>query len=158
MTAQPLKGFDASRAFEFDSATGRKDLRVLLVDDNKMMQQLAAAVLDLEGYQIDVADDGRQAVEAVRKTAYDVILMDIQMTVMDGVQATSQIRALPAPQCDVWIVAGTGSGMACSQSGWRAVGLDDYVAKPYHPDELLEKLSHIDQARPAHSGVELALA
>ncbi len=147
MTAQAPQRRHTCSDNEPQPASSRKDLRILLVDDNKLNQQLAAAVLDLDGYQVDVADDGSQAVEAVRKATYDLILMDIQMPVMDGVQAAREIRALPSPKCDVWIIAVTGSGIANSVCDCRAIGMDDYIAKPYNPEVLLEKMDHIAESR-----------
>ncbi len=127
------------------------ELRILLVEDNKVNQQLAAAVLELDGFPADVADNGRQAVEAVRTTDYDLILMDIQMPVLDGIAATQQIRALPSPKCDVWIIAVSGCGLVEDESRCRAVGMDDFIVKPYHPDDLREKLSWFAKLRPIHT-------
>ena len=128
-----------------------RELRILLVDDDDLNQDLAAAILKLDGFVADVARNGRQAVEAVSRVSYDLVLMDIQMPQLDGIQATGQIRALPSPNRDVWIIALSGSGKVCSQADCRAVGMDDYITKPYHPDVLREKVCRIAQQRPAHT-------
>ena len=132
-----------------DDPEPQGSLRILLVDDDKLNQELIAEILALDGFQVDVADNGQQAVEAAGRCAYDLVLMDIQMPVLDGLQATRQIRALPAPLCGVWIIALSGSGIATGQADYRVFGLDDYIVKPYHPDILRAKLSMVAQNRPA---------
>ena len=72
-----------------------RSLRILLAEDNKINQQLVTMLLRKAGHQVDVADNGEVAVEAVNKGEYDVVLMDVQMPILDGVQATARIRALP---------------------------------------------------------------
>ena len=72
-------------------------LHVLVAEDNKINQQLAAVMLRHVGHKVDVVENGEEAVEAVRTSAYDVVLMDMQMPLLDGMQATERIRALPPP-------------------------------------------------------------
>ncbi|QUD85942.1 response regulator [Phenylobacterium montanum] len=128
----------------------RSPLRVLLVDDNILTQEVAASVLELEGYAVDQASNGLQAVEAATRTSYDLILMDLQMPVMDGIAATRQIRRLPPPHGEPWIIAVSGWDDPNSRRLCVGVGMDDFIAKPYHPDLLSEKLEWIDAFRPTH--------
>jgi response regulator RpfG family c-di-GMP phosphodiesterase len=82
-------------------------------------------------------------VEAVARTDYDVVLMDVQMPEMDGIQATRRIREMPPPKCDVPIVALTAHALAGAREEYIAAGMDDYLSKPVSPAALLEKLADI---------------
>jgi len=120
-----------------------RPLRVLLAEDNKINQQFATVLLNKAGYGVEVAENGHQAVDAVRRSAFDVVLMDIQMPELDGLQATRQIRALPAPQCDIPIIAMTAHAMAGAREEYLAAGMNDYISKPVQPALLLSKLADI---------------
>ena len=134
-----------------------RKMHLLVVDDNKINQRLATVLLETEGHRIDVASNGREAVEAAMRQSYDAILMDVQMPVMDGVQATRRIRALPPPQCDVPIIAVTADALAGADERYRAAGMDAYVSKPLDPARLMEKLAlvtgQIVALRPVAPGV-----
>ncbi|HKY17948.1 MAG TPA: response regulator [Rhizomicrobium sp.] len=121
--------------------------RVLLVEDNKVNQQYAILVLGKAGYDVTVAGNGRLAVEAVRTGRFDVVLMDIQMPEMDGVQATREIRAMPAPKGTVPIFAMTAHAMMGAAEEYLAAGMDDYVSKPFQPATLLGKLEKLFSSR-----------
>ena len=98
-------------------------LKILLAEDNKINQKSAFALLGRAGYAVDVAENGRQAVDAVMQADYDVVLMDVQMPDLDGLEATKQIRGLPAPKCRAPIIALTAHAMAGayrSRHGGRA--------------------------------------
>ena len=115
-------------------------LRVLLAEDNKINQTFALALLKKVGYHVDVAENGHQAVDAVRRANYDVVLMDIQMPELDGIQATKQIRALPGLKSKIPIIALTAHALAGSRERYLAAGMDDYLSKPVEPTALLTKL------------------
>ena len=140
------------------SQTWMQKLHLLVVDDNKINQRLATVLLETEGHRVDVASNGREAVEAAMRETYDAILMDVQMPVMDGVQATRRIRALPAPRCDVPIVAVTADALTGADERYRAAGMDAYVSKPLDPAKLMEKLAlvtgQIAMVRPVAPGVK----
>ncbi len=119
---------------------GRK-LNILVVDDNKINRRLATVLLETEGHRVSVASNGREAVEAAMLEDFDAILMDVQMPVMDGVQATRRIRALPAPRSGVPIIAVTADALAGADERYRAAGMDAYVSKPLDPAILFEKLA-----------------
>jgi len=105
---------------------------VLLVEDNMINQQLAKAMLVKLGCQVALANNGKEAVEAVRASDFDLVLMDCQMPVMDGYEATSAIRQLPEGRgAKLPIVALTANAMAGDQQECRDAGMDDFLAKPY---------------------------
>ena len=118
-------------------------LRVLLVEDNPVNQQVAHIMLENAGHNVDVVDNGASAVEAVRKNRYDVVLMDIEMAGLDGLQATARIRALPNPASAVPIIAMTANAMQGAREKFLAAGMNDYIAKPFDPPDLVAALDRI---------------
>lgn len=118
-------------------------LRVLLAEDNRINQKFAVAVLEKAGHRVEVVENGAQAVEAVRKGSYDVVLMDVQMPVLDGVGATREIRAMPGPKSAVPIIALTANAMSGDEETYLAAGMDDYVTKPISTQLLFEKLDRV---------------
>jgi CheY-like chemotaxis protein len=105
--------------------------RLLLVEDNKVNQKVALTLLARLGYEVDLAEDGLQAVEAAARQAYALILMDMQMPVMDGLDATRRIRGGEGPNRGVPIVALTANAMASDQDACRDAGMNDFLAKPF---------------------------
>ncbi len=104
--------------------------RVLLVEDSPINQKVAIRMLERLGYRTDIACDGAEAVAVVQKLTYDIVFMDVQMPVLDGLAATRQIRssALAGPQ--PWIIAMTAEALGGDEARCRAAGMDDYIAKP----------------------------
>ncbi len=129
----------------------RHPLRILLAEDNTVNQQIALLVLESMGYRADVASNGVEAVEAVERFPYDLVLMDVQMPEMDGLEATRQIRARPIPPergvLPIRIVAMTANAMQGDREACLDAGMDDYLAKPIRPEELAAALA----ATPARS-------
>ena len=117
-----------------------RSLRVLLAEDNKINQKFAMALLAKGGHQVQIAENGHQAVDALRRDDFDVILMDIQMPELDGIQATKQIRALPGPKSGIPIIALTAHALAGARDEYIAAGMNDYVSKPVDQTVLLSKL------------------
>ena len=109
--------------------------RILLVDDEPINQEIARAMLDDVGLQVDVADDGLAALEMIAVNAYDLILMDMQMPRMDGLTATPRIRDMPAGR-SVPILAMTANAFADDKARCLEVGMNDFIAKPVDPDRL----------------------
>jgi signal transduction histidine kinase/CheY-like chemotaxis protein len=112
---------------------------LLLVEDNDINQQVAREILQGAGIHVTVVADGKQGVEAVRRTAFDGVLMDIQMPVMDGYEATREIRGDSRYQ-DLPIIAMTANAMAGDREKALAAGMNDHVAKPIDVAELYEVL------------------
>ncbi len=123
------------------AADGKRVFRILLAEDVKLNQMLTQRLLAKSGYSIDVVDNGKQAVDAVRLADYDVILMDVQMPEMDGIAATQAIRTLPPLKNQVRIIALTAQADASTEDELRAAGMDDYISKPINFDILFSKLS-----------------
>jgi len=124
-----------------EPAKEKSRLNVLLAEDNKINQQYARALLEKAGHSVFVADNGAKAVDAIQRGEYDVVLMDIQMPEMDGVEATRQIRKLPAPKSAIPIIAMTANAMAGAREEYLKAGMDDYISKPIQPTKLLSKLA-----------------
>jgi signal transduction histidine kinase/CheY-like chemotaxis protein/HPt (histidine-containing phosphotransfer) domain-containing protein len=118
-------------------------LNILLAEDNKINQKFASALLTKAGHKVTVAENGHQAVDAMRHGDFDVVLMDIQMPDLDGVGAAREIRGLPAPKNKTPIIALTAHAMSGAKAEFLAAGMDDYVAKPVQPEILLAKLALI---------------
>ena len=127
------------------AALAAPSLRVLLAEDNKINQRVAEAILATAGYRIDIVENGYQAVDAVRHKTYDVVLMDVQMPELDGVEATKQIRALSAPANSVHIIAMTANAMEGVDAEYLAAGMNDYVSKPVDSKALLAKLAALSK-------------
>jgi CheY-like chemotaxis protein len=127
----------------------RHPLRILLAEDNVVNQKLALRLLQQMGYRADVASNGIEAVECVARQPYDVVLMDVQMPEMDGLEATRRIvTRWPSPATRPRIVAMTANAMQGDREECLAAGMDDYVTKPIRVDALVAALT----ATPRISG------
>jgi two-component system, sensor histidine kinase and response regulator len=114
--------------------------RVLLVEDNEINQQVAMEILADAGLIVSLANNGQEAVDAVRSGRFDAVLMDVQMPVMDGYTATRTIRGDPRFK-DLPIIAMTAHAMAGDQEKSTAAGMNDHVTKPIDPEKLFETLA-----------------
>ncbi len=131
------------------SSTPQRALDVLIAEDNKVNQHVAELIVAHAGHRVDLADNGRQAVDAAKAKDYDVILMDLQMPELDGIAAAKEIRQLPGRAGQVPIVALTSHAMAGTREEVIAAGMDDYISKPFDAHVLLAKLQHLAAFRSA---------
>jgi PAS domain S-box-containing protein len=131
------------RADDPDTAMCLEGLRVLVVEDNATNRLVATRMLSELGARVDTAENGAQGVRQARTAAYDLIFMDIQMPVMDGVQATREIRALPGAASLTPIVATTANVLAHQVESYRKSGMDGCVAKPISPGALLCEIARL---------------
>ena len=128
-----------------DVVEDKRVLSVLLVEDNLLNQKFAAAILKKVGHKVDIAENGKIGVEFFMKNKYDIVLMDIQMPVMDGTEATRNIRAYEKKNNlkETKIVAVTAYAMEGDKERFLSSGIDDYLAKPYKVYDLLALLNKL---------------
>ncbi len=128
----------------------RRSLRVLLAEDNAVNQRLMMRLLEKEGHEVMLAGNGEQAVEAFGKQRPDVILMDVQMPEMDGLEAAEAIRKLESSSgTHVPIVALTAHALKGDSDRCFAAGMDDYVTKPIETESLLRLIAKLGEGNPA---------
>ena len=119
----------------------RGGLRILVAEDNAVNQQLAVLLLQKLGYRADLAGDGTEALEALERQPYDVVLMDVQMPEMDGLEATRRIHQRWPADNRPYIIAVTANAMEGDREACLAAGMDDYMSKPIREEELAATLS-----------------
>jgi signal transduction histidine kinase/DNA-binding response OmpR family regulator len=123
---------------------GRAPLRILLTEDNAVNQRLASRLLEKQGHVVMMADDGVKALKACNESTFDLILMDVQMPVMDGMEATAAIRQTEQTTGHhIPIIAMTAHAMAGDRKRFLNAGMDGYVSKPIHARELLEAIDSV---------------
>jgi CheY-like chemotaxis protein len=123
----------------------RLPLRILLAEDNAVNQKVALRILQQMGYGADIANNGLEAIEALERRAYDVVLMDVQMPEMDGLEATQRIRSTLPDALQPRIIAMTANAMQGDRDECFAAGMDDYISKPFKPVDVVRAL---DKCRP----------
>jgi CheY-like chemotaxis protein len=113
-------------------------LHILLAEDNEINQKMTKALLNRQGYQVDLVSNGFEAVKATRCTRYDLIFMDVQMPEMDGLEAAQQIRLLEGDQRHTPIIAMTAYAMPGDRQKCLDAGMDDYISKPLDPRKVFQ--------------------
>ncbi len=131
------ENFDESEILEL-----LKEFRILLVEDNLINQKISKVTLEKKGCRLDVANNGKEGLEKYRKNPYDLVLMDIQMPVMDGLEATRKIREFEKKQGErhAFIVALTANATEADRKKAMEAGMDGFIAKPFDPNELMKIL------------------
>jgi CheY-like chemotaxis protein len=142
------------------SATAPSSLRVLLVEDNPANQKLATYILEERGHSVETAGDGQHAIRLTRQNPYDVILMDVQMPGMDGLEATKAIRAHEDGRRRVPIIAMTAHALKGDRERCLAAGMDAYLSKPIDAGEMIALVESLSVGSPsvATGGVSSALS
>jgi CheY-like chemotaxis protein/HPt (histidine-containing phosphotransfer) domain-containing protein len=136
-----------------DGKLERSALRILLAEDNAMNQKVALRLLERLGYRADVATNGLEAIEALERQPYDVVLMDVQMPELDGLDATRRIVERWPVETRPHIIAMTANALPEDREACFAAGMNDYVAKPIRPEELVAALK---RAKPLENGAGAA--
>jgi PAS domain S-box-containing protein len=131
-------------------------LSVLVVEDNPTNRMVASKILEGLGATVVTAEDGVFGVEAVRAGRYDLVLMDVQMPRMDGVEATRQIRAMEGPAARTPIIGLTANALAHQRPTYLAAGMDGVAAKPISPAELLEEIANVLSSQDGETSADVA--
>ena len=141
--AAPARSMPARPSIDVTFAQ-RHPLRILLAEDNVVNQKLALRLLQQMGYRADLASNGAEAIQCIARQRYDVVLMDVQMPEMDGLEAARRITATWTPPERPRIVAMTANAMQGDREECLAAGMDDYVTKPIRVDALVEALARVE--------------
>jgi signal transduction histidine kinase/DNA-binding response OmpR family regulator/HPt (histidine-containing phosphotransfer) domain-containing protein len=138
---QGVEQSDSPKSAEFDFG---RSLRILLAEDNAINQKLASSLLERYQHTVTIVDNGRSAVEIVEQQSFDLVLMDLQMPVMDGLETTRAIREQERTTGrHIPILAMTAAAMASDRDRCLASGMDGYLSKPFRMRELYEAICHL---------------
>jgi len=133
--------------------------RALVVDDHPLNQELLRILLESVGVEVHTVGDGAQAIDAYQSGAFDIILMDVQMPVMDGPEATRHIRALEGPRARIPIIAMTANVMSEQINTYLAAGMDDHLGKPIDSTALIETVvAWVTRSRAQPTEAEVCVA
>ena len=129
------------------SQTLGRNLRILIAEDNHVNQLVLQAILEKTDHHVDMVNNGLEAVAAVLRCSYDLILMDVQMPEMDGVTATRAIREMKGEAELIPIIAVTANAMVGDREKYVEAGMTDYISKPINPVKLFEILANYGNNR-----------
>jgi CheY-like chemotaxis protein len=149
--SQMLSGADRSLITIQSIRGSRPRYRILLAEDNPINQKVATHILEKRGHAVVTAGDGKKAVAALKGGAFDLVLMDVQMPRMSGLEATAAIRkAERATKAHIPIVAMTAHAMKGDRERCLASGMDEYLSKPLRPEDLFKTIDRVIKAlRPS---------
>jgi CheY-like chemotaxis protein len=144
LTALGAPGTQEKRLDRTAQTASQGPLRILLAEDAPVNQEVAVGLLELQGHEVVVANNGREAVRALARDTFDAVLMDVEMPEMDGLQATAVIREMEKErQTHIPIVAMTAHAVKGFRERCVEAGMDGYIAKPVQPTELFQVLDSI---------------
>jgi len=132
---QPARSFSSGSSRDVSAGPASAPPRILMAEDNAINQRVGKLILQRAGFLIDLAADGVETLDAHKKQPYDLILMDCQMPVMDGFEASREIRNLPLPQPA--IIAVTANALVGERERCLKAGMDDYLSKPFQAEQLV---------------------
>jgi hypothetical protein len=122
--------------------------KVLIAEDSSVIQNLTKKILQFQNYEISSAKNGEQVLQMLSKEDFDIILLDINMPVMDGMECAKQVRALPDPaKANIPIVAITGNARNYSMEDFKQVGINEYLQKPLNFDALVDTVNKLTAAK-----------
>jgi CheY-like chemotaxis protein len=135
-------------------AAGR---RVLLAEDGLVNQRVAIGLLEKRGHHVDLVENGRQALDAMEKNSYDVVLMDVQMPEMDGITAVQHLRqSEKGTACHQWVVAMTAHAMSGDKERFMRAGMDSHLIKPFKPADLYAAVERVPQRYVSDTCAEIS--
>lgn len=150
----PFKRADAAAAAEIAAGKATGPMRILLAEDNPINRRLMAGLLTREGHDVVAVEDGRKALGAIAVQAFDLVLMDMQMPELDGIEATRAIRALDPPASDTPILAISADSLPDRRRIYFDAGIDSFLPKPIVSGQLLEMIATMRRNRPGGAAVD----
>lgn len=144
---EPSPEAQAAKPGRSGPGSDRASLRILIAEDNRINQRVALRLLELLGYRADVVSSGTEVLTTLKHQRYDVILMDMRMPELDGIEATRQIRQMPQ-HADTWIIAMTANAMERDRQRCFEAGMDDYLSKPINRQALERALQQNPVEQP----------
>ena len=140
----------------FDKMLGERfPLRIMVAEDNMINQTVIEGILEKMGFEIELADNGREAVDKLKDSGFDLIFMDIQMPELDGLSATQEIIDTYGNEKRPVIIAMTANAMAGVREQYLSAGMDDYISKPFKLEDLEKAISHWGQRILQKKGIEV---
>ena len=136
-------GLSAARTLD---GTGIPSLSILVVDDNEINRQLMSILLTRQGHRIEVASNGLEALDAIKSQKFDIVFMDLQMPVMDGIEASRRIREWENEGVHTFIVALTADYFPEDGQKLFEAGMDNYLSKPFQVEHIQKLLRYISPA------------
>lgn len=122
--------------------TDKPSLKILVVDDDEINRRMMKVLLGLEGYQVDLAGNGEEALDAMKQEKFDIVFMDLQMPIMDGVEASRRLRDWEQGKSRTFIVALTASYLPEDGQTLFEAGIDNYISKPFQVEHIQRILKY----------------